>query len=129
MDRDHHLSSYMTAYASYRAGIAAADSAGQPAAANVIDLSTSKTYSALANTICVTAQRSAGAGDIVIELWQNCPGSSLADAWRKIDEATLSTLGEKRFTGLYAAQYKVRAATVPADSTWTLHESHSAYTT
>lgn len=128
MDRDHHLSSYMTPYAAYRAGVNAADGAGQPAAAPIIDLSTSKTYDAVNNLIFVTAERTAGAGSVIIELWQNCPGSSMSGKWRKVAESTLDHLGEARFDAVYAAQYKIRAATVPADSAWTLHESHSAYT-
>jgi hypothetical protein len=128
MDRDHHLSSFMTHYAANRVGVAAADPAGQPESAALIDLSTSKTYDAVNNLIFVTAERTAGAGSITVELWQNCPNSTLAGKWRKVDEATLDHLGEKRFDAVYAAQYKIRAATVAGGSTWTLHESHSAYT-
>lgn len=128
MDRDHHLASFMTHYAAHRSGINAADAAGQPVAAPIIDLSTSKTYDAVNNLIFVTAERTAGAGSIDIELWQNCPNSTLSGKWRKVGEATLDNLGEKRFDAVYAAQYKIRVATVPAGSAWTLHESHSAYT-
>lgn len=122
-DRDHPLASYMTPYTSYRSGVNSADAAGFPSA-NDIDFS--RAVDAVNNLLYVTAVRTAGTGQLTIELWQN-PGGSLAAQWRKVNEATLDNLGEVRFEALYGVPYRIRAANVPAGSTWTLHESHSEY--
>lgn len=124
IDRDDKLASYMTGASLHRTGLTAVDDNTSFDAAPVIDLGLNR--SAAGNAIHVIANRTAGAGTAALELWRKLTRDGPAFAsWIKVDAvATVATGTEYRFTGLVAAQYKLKVTGV-GSSTWDLYEYHS----
>lgn len=123
-DRDDKLATYMTGAVLHRSALAIVDDAPAFDAAPVIDLS--KNQSAAGNALHIIAQRTAGTGNAAVELWRKLTRDSTAFTdWIKVDAApTVLTDTEYRFTGLVAAQYKLKVTGV-GSGTWRFYEYHS----
>jgi hypothetical protein len=128
-NRDNKFASYLTEFAVYRSGINVADSALAFEQITLIELSPS--ISAHDNQIRVLPVRTAGAGNLTIELWRKCASGSYNE-WMKVSAPIVCSpeLGvtEVVFASLRAAQYRVKASVVEnpgVPGVWTLHECHT----
>ncbi len=122
-DRDDKNASFLTGGTKNRSAVTAADA--NLDGSTTIDLSRSP--AAAGNSIFIIPSRTAGTGTISLELWRRMTAHSPAyTAWMVVGtSATQATDTEVRFTGLVAAEYKIKVTALTAGATWDVYEFHS----
>jgi len=125
--------SFITEWAVYRSGIAAADVLPDSAPhivtfAALPTLDLRRNGNGLTNQIWIVLERVSGTGTANIAVYDEQNGSLAALALYSsvFTQATVTTLAAPiKVTGLLAAQYRILLTTLSATSSWKIHACHT----